>query len=444
MKQLELNYEYEVKEELNLDFASENYGVSINGTDDCKAHIEINAKVKQEEWTDENLKEIINCEYDEKQNILTIKTNEIDEVRNIKINVLVPKKAAVNAETENAHIKICNLIGSHQIQNENGPIFINDNAGDLQIQSENGPVKIEKNLGDVNLTFENGPLSMKNCTGKIKVKTENSPVKLGSCHGDLTLITENSSIKILSAGFDSSTITCENGSIYYEFQDVEKGKFNFKNQMGGIHLVIPENIPYKIAAKNKLGKFYVGLKGDYDGLNEGLNIGDEKNLNMVRGAGTVKIMAENEYGTIRLVDTARSKKNFDFSFVSDIIDKSLKNVPDEYSETVKKGLESAREAVKNIEIPDVSGIMSEVQVKMKDVIDKISSDEFKEQAEEKINEGISKVVKEVHERVKGRDLTENEQTKVDERSRLKILQMLADGKITAEEAEMLITAMEGK
>jgi hypothetical protein len=88
--------------------------------------------------------------------------------------------------------------------------------------------------------------------------------------------------------------------------------------------------------------------------------------------------------------------------------------------------------------------MVDVQNKMKDVMEKFSSDEFKEQTEEKINEGISKVVQEVHERVKDRDLTENERTKVDERSRLKILRMLSDGKITAEEAEKLITAMEGK
>ena len=81
---------------------------------------------------------------------------------------------------------------------------------------------------------------------------------------------------------------------------------------------------------------------------------------------------------------------------------------------------------------------------MKDVMDKFSSSEFKEQTEEKINEGISKVVQEVHERVKDRELTDNERTKVDERSRLKILQMLADGKITADEAEKLITAMEGR
>ncbi|MDP8202075.1 MAG: hypothetical protein P9M11_08025, partial [Candidatus Tenebribacter burtonii] len=108
------------------------------------------------------------------------------------------------------------------------------------------------------------------------------------------------------------------------------------------------------------------------------------------------------------------------------------------------GMEKARDTMKNIEIPDVSEIMTEVQDKIKHVMNKFSSSDFKEQTEEKINEGISKVVQEVHERVKDRDLTDNEQYKVDERSRLKILQMLADGKITADEAEKLITAMEGR
>jgi len=444
MKQLKLNYEYEVKEELNLDFASENYGVDISGSEGKKASIEISAKVEQEDWVDDDLSKIVNCEYDKKQNLLIIKTNEEFDVKNIRIDVHIPRKAIVNAKTENAHISISDLIGSHKIQNENGPIFITDNLGDLKITSENGPIKITKNIGDIILTFENGPLSIKNSSGKIKIITENSPIKFGNCKGELILNSENSSIKILAAGFDSTSINNQNGSIYYEFKDVEKGKFNFKNQMGGIHLVIPENIPYKIAAKNKLGKFYVGLKGDYDGINEGLNIGDEKNLNMVKGPGTVKIMAENEYGTIRLVDTAKSKTTFDLSFVGDIIDKSLKNVPGEYSETVKKGMEKARDTMKNIEIPDVSEIMTEVQDKIKHVMNKFSSSDFKEQTEEKINEGISKVVQEVHERVKDRDLTDNEQYKVDERSRLKILQMLADGKITADEAEKLITAMEGR
>ena len=441
---LKLNYEYEVKEELEFEFASGNYGVNISGIEDTQARIEISANVEYGDWVDNDLSKIVICEYNKKQNLLVIKTNEEFEVKNIKIDVFVPKKAVVNAKTENAHISIKALIGSHKIQNENGPIFIADNLGDMQITSENGPIKITNCIGDIILTFENGPLSIKNSSGKIKVKTENSPIKFGNCKGELILNTENSSIKILASEFDSATINNQNGSIYYEFRDVEKGKFIFKNQMGGIHLVIPDEIPYKIAAKNKLGKFYVGLKGNYDGLNEGLNIGDEKNLNMVKRAGTVKIVAENEYGSIRLVDTVKSKKTFDFSFVSDIMDKSLKNVPEEYSETVKKGLESAREAIKNIDIPDVSVIMTEVQDKMKDVMEKFSSSEFKEQTEEKINEGISKVVQEVHERVKDRDLTDNERNKVDERSRLKILQMLADGKITADEAEKLITAMEGR
>ncbi|MDA3813807.1 MAG: hypothetical protein PF570_06080 [Candidatus Cloacimonetes bacterium] len=444
MKQLKLNYEYEVKDGLKVEFVSGNYGVNISGSEDTTARIEIEAKVKYEDWVDDDLSKVVSCEYNKKQNSLTLNTNEEFDIKNIKIDVNVPKKTHVDAKTENAHISLMELVGSHKIQNENGPVFVTENSGDLQITSENGPIEITKNIGDIILTFENCPLSIKNSSGKIKIITENSPIKFGNCKGELILNSENSSIKILAAGFDSASINNENGNIYYEFQDVEKGKFNFKNQMGGIHLVIPDNIPYKIAAKNKLGKFYVGLKGDYDGLDEGLNIGDEKNLNMVKGAGTVKIMAENEYGTIRLVDTAKSKKNIDLSFVGDMIEKSLKNIPDEYSDTVKKGMESAREAMKNIEIPDMSDIMSEVQDKMKGVVEKFSSPEFKEQTEEKINEGISKVVQEVHERVKDRDLTENERTKVDERSRLKILQMLADGKITADEAEKLITAMEGR
>jgi len=443
MKQFKLNYDYNVKNDLKAEISSENHGISIAGEDEKKVQVEIIMEVKNDNIKQEEIEKLISCEYNKKENYLNLETKESEVIKNMKINLITPKKTNIIGKTENGPISIIKLIGTHKITSENGPISIADNQGEIQVESENGPIAIKENTGNINIQFENGPLSLRDCKGKMKIVTENSPIKCGNCQGELYLKTENSSVKILSANFETADIKCQNGTIYYEFKDVEEGKFNFQNKMGGIHLVIPEGTPYQIAAKNKLGKFYVGLKGDYDGLDKGLNVGDDKNLDMVYGAGTVEISAENEFGTIRFVDTVKSKKTFDFSFVNDIIDKSMKSVPNEYSDAVKKSLESAKEAVKNIEIPNIPEIMEDVQQKMKDVMRNINTDDIKEETEEKINEGITKVFQEVHERIKDKDLSQKEQDTVNERSRLKILQMLSEGKLTAQEAEKLISAMEG-
>ena len=128
----------------------------------------------------------------------------------------------------------------------------------------------------------------------------------------------------------------------------------------------------------------------------------------------------------------------------------MENIPDEYfdKEKIIKKIEKAKKKIKNIKMPDMKHIMAEVMTEVKDDIKNVyatvSSEEFKEKAEQKINEGISKVMEKVQEKVKEQPLTEQERDEVNERSRLKILQMLQGGKITADEADRLIEAMEGR
>ncbi|MCD4796054.1 MAG: hypothetical protein K8R49_02650, partial [Candidatus Cloacimonetes bacterium] len=135
---------------------------------------------------------------------------------------------------------------------------------------------------------------------------------------------------------------------------------------------------------------------------------------------------------------------FDMSFMSDMMD----NIPEEYFDKKKiiKKIEKAKKKIRNINMPDMKNIMTEVmedvQDNIKNVYATVSSEDFQEKVEEKINDGISRVMEKVQEKSKEQSLSEQERDEVDERSRLKILQMLADGKITTDEADRLIEAME--
>ena len=450
MIKLEKTYEFETKHNLVVEFESENFGLSVIGWEKETSELFIKLDIEQTDEKEVKIENIVDAKYNKKKNTLNIELNEPENIRRIssQLELRVPHVTKIIGKTENGGISIENLHGIQTITTENGGIKMDHINGEQICETENGTIKLIDCKGNTNLKTENGAVKMKDCEGDIIIISENGSPKLIGCKGNLDLNNENGAVRVLKAEFDKANITNQNGSIYYEFTPIEKGQFKFKNRHGNIHLIIPENVPYKIVAINKLGKFNVGLKGDYDGLEQGLNIDNEKKLNMVQGSGKVEISAKNEMGSINLMNHPMKGSNFkfDMSFMSDIMD----NIPEEYFDKKKiiKKIEKAKKKIRNINIPDMKNIMSEVmedvQDNIKNVYTTVSSEEFQEKVEEKINDGISKVMEKVQEKAKEQSLSEQELNEVDERSRLKILQMLADGKITADEAEKLITAMEGR
>ena len=450
MINLEKTYEFETKHDLVVEFESENFGLKVIGWEKETSEFFIKLDFEQADEKKVNIENIVDAKYNEKKNTLNIKLNEPENIRHIssQLELRVPHVTKIIGKSENGGISIENLHGIQTITTENGGIKLDHVNGELVCKTENGAIKLIDCNGNTNLKTENGAVKMKDCEGDVILRSENGSPKIINCKGNLDLNNENGAVRVLKAEFDKASITNQNGSIYYEFTPIDKGQFKFENKHGKIHLIIPEEVPYKIEAINKLGKFHVGLKGDYDGLEEGLNIGNEKKLNMVQGSGKVEISAKNQMGSINLMNHPMKGGNFkfDMSFMSDIMD----NIPEEYFDKRKiiKKIEKAKKKMRNINMPDMKNIMTEVmedvQDNIKNVYTTVSSEEFQEKVEEKINDGISKVIEKVQEKAKEQSLSEEERDEVDERSRLKILQMLADGKITADEAEKLITAMEGR
>ncbi len=446
MINLEKTYEFETKHDLVVEFESENFGLKVIGWEKETSEFFIKLDFEQDDEKEVKIEDIVEAKYIGKKNTLSIELNELENIRHIssQLELRVPHVTKIIGESENGSISIENRHAVQTITTENGVIKMDHVNGELICETENGAIKLLDCNGNTNLKTENGAVKMKNCEGDIILRSENGSPKIIDCKGNLDLINENGAVRVLKAEFAKASITNQNGSIYYEFTPIEKGQFKFENKHGKIHLIIPEEVPYKIEAINKLGRFHVGLKGDYNGLEQGLNIGNEKKLNMVQGSGKVEISAKNQMGSINLMNHPMKGGNFkfDMSFMSDIMD----NIPEEYFDKKKiiKKIEKAQKKIKNINMPDMKNIMTEVmedvQDNIKNIYTTVSSEEFQEKVEEKISDGISKVM----EKAKEQSLSEQEQNEVDERSRLKILQMLADGKITADEAEKLIAAMEGR
>ena len=447
MVNLEKTIKVDVKSDLILNFNAENMGVTIEGGDEevCEVHIKIKGEGTIEE---EELNSIVQVDYDEDENEVTLNCDEPDGLHHAKysVKVSVPKVCEVNANTENGPISIKNLHGIQELNSENGPCKLTDIDGDIVVHVENGPVSVFNCISEAEVTTENGPIKMVEVSGDAVVKSENGPVKISKGKGKIEVSTENGMIRMLDCDFDGAEVSTENGAIYYEFLAVDAGKFNFKSENGRISLVIPEGVPIDLKAKNQLGKVHMGLSGDYENRTDD----DYKIFEMVKGSGKVEINVQNEHGSIRLVPNKQEFKEFDISFVGDILEGALPSISKEKMEKVKKKLDKVKIKMENLNLPDMSKlpdiekIVDKVESEVKKAMSKVSDEDFIKEKAAQIKVEISDAVGKVHKKMVEKELTPKEKSDVDERSCIKILELLEKGIINAEEAERLINAMEGR
>lgn len=454
MNTIEKTLQFETKKNLKVLFRSENIGIQIVGREESTTDFHVRFEYRDPFGKEIKFEDLVSTDYDSKKKTLKIQINDLENVQyvNSKLELFVPHVTEINAKSENGGVSIQNLYGVQTVETENGPIKIEHTNGKFTCKSENGPINILNSNGDAEIECENSSIVMKECDGNLRIDGENGPVKLINCKGSLELNIENGSSRVLGADFENSNIKIENGGIYYEFNPIKKGKFKFENENGKIHLVIPEGIPYHILAKNEQGGFHVGLEGEYDRRKEGnLQI-----LEMVKESGNVEISATNKNGSIRFVKNPGQTfgVGFDLSSITDTLDKVLNKIPEEIDkEEIRKKIEKAKEKIRKIKvnIPDVGDIVQDAMKGVQEEISVIFTDENKDQAKgnkkyekaaEKVNRRINKVITKIKTALGTPDPSKKQEEKVDEISRLKILQMLQEGKITADEAERLIKAME--
>lgn len=449
----EKKYTLDVKENLLVDLKSENMGVKIIGWNEPKAELEIKIEANAASEQELDFDQIVQVELNEESNTLYIELTDPEEIKNFKsmVKLYIPHVSSVKAELENAGLFMENLQGDQVAETENGSIQFDHVNGTLKLSSENGVLKLNNCNGDAELETENGAMKLNSCEGNIKAQTENGVFKSSKCKGSLEHESENGTTRITGAEFSKAFITSENGGIFYEFNEIEAGQFNFQNQNGKLQLGIPDALPYKITACNQLGRFHIGLEGNYDQSSS-----DEgKTIEMIKGSGNVKIDLKNENGSINIMKQGARSNNIkiDFSSVSKLLDKAMEHIPHEVDQDkIREKMEKAKIKLQNIKIPDIKlPDMDKINLKVEKALDDVgkelndlkvefSIDDIKEKAEEK----ISDIMGSVKDKFGNDELKQEEKSRVDERSRMKILELLQDGKITADEAERLIQAMEGR
>lgn len=379
---------------------------------------------------------------------------------NNSLKISVPAGLKLKIETENHPVNIIGIESELDVDTENAPLMLKNCKGKLELESENGPVYLQNIEGDLEIDIENAPLTADNISGNfLEVESENGPVRLRSA----------SFLKVKAA--------TKNAPIYYESRMVEGGDFEFESENGLIHLDLPAGFGFAMVANTRNGKFKSALEIDV----ETLGYGGYKGERIVEGSIPTQIRIKTENGPIRLggdkvlpsgilksvldqvkdvlnearqgeeiqmVQEQLSKVGTQLSEIANSIkeekikakvEEAIAKIKDNLSEeglkATKATVVAKAEDIGELIYENIKGSLKEV----KEELDKLRKEHLNTDS---LNEYINKVMESpLLKPYLGSAKREEDEEEVAERSRLKILQMLEAGKITSEEAQKLLAAI---
>jgi len=449
-----------LKAEINLHSG----GLHIIGNDEQEVSVLIEMESMTGLKEGEDISAYVETNFDEESNELEIRQTEkhlVSVLKNLKITLTVPQDSEISAKSVNGGIKTENMASDQEFELTNGGVKSVACKGRLEVRSVNGGIKILNHEGELELEQKNGGISVMDSVGKMHLENLNGGVKLNHCRGELHLEHQNGGIKILNAGFTAADIETVNSGIYYEFEEIEAGTFNFKNSHGKISVFVPESLEYNIKAKTRRGKVMIGLDKNYEKSGD-----DEKEFKLVNGSGSVKIDIESKMGGILLMDKMHRDENMEGKvsrkievLLKEKIIPTLENLTKENAPKIQKKINKLSEKLSNIEID-----IPDIEDKVKNIINHISDsitvtlddnaediEKYKDAAINKVNKTWDNISDYVAKKKSDVETGINKQSgnikknkeEVNERSRMKILELLEQGKITPDDAEKLIRALNG-
>jgi SHOCT-like protein len=441
MYKIEKTFTSETRSGLKVLFKSENVGIKIKGVEGETSVLDLNLEYKSSSGKEYDVADFLTIKYDNDKNEMKIEFIEPESMKifKAKLELEIPVKSQVTAVTENGPIAFATLEGSQEIKTENGPVALLEITGSVRYNGENGPLNVQNLIGDIDVKIENGPVNIKEYDGNCNIKGENGIVKIKDGKGELFIANENGQIRVLNGLFQSADIKNENGGIYYEFQPLEEGKFSFQNENGKISLVVPDEIQCDLTTENELGNINISIDGNY----EKDKVKGKTVLHLLKGSGRIKITASNQNGSINVTrDRMKVGSGFNISGFSGIFDEIMTSIPEKDMAEVKIKLEKAKEKFENIDIDKIEEKINKAASKFEEIVEKEFDIEKNGKILTKVKLNLAKAMENLNSKLgETDDEAEETQSKDKEKSRLMILQMLQDGKISSEEAEKLLKAI---
>ncbi len=387
----------------------------------------------------------------------------------IKLEIKIPKLEELLLEGENHPYSVTGIEAKIQLRMENGPSVFSNCTGDMKLESENGPIKIHNHKGNLEVSLENGPFSTDGLSGD-----------------ELKVISENGSIKMRSSSYPNVKIENENGVIFYESLPVQNANLNFQSENGVISLVLPNLWGFELRAETEMGviKNKLGIAPEKDDGVFVIKSGDmDSKISIRTENGMIKLSYDEHLNldflrekmeqlkeAVKKIGSPEDKEKVKklVENLTAYLNKGLSAIQeDKLRDVIKDALTKLKEVSDNFDMDEtrdkVSGtvekLAAELQETFKEFVNKFKEEDYVNKFKEgfkgagkhhfafhidtdmgdKISEKVMKTIKKVAPGVF--ELRSDEKEQVAEQSRLKILQMLESGKITAEDAERLLKAI---
>ena len=280
---------------------------------------------------------------------------------------------------------------------------------DISVRTNNGKITYSKLGGRLAANSNNGKITVEEVKGSLNATCANGSVEGRNLQGEADISTSNGRITIRESSLSGGSVKSGNGRITLQFKPEADGTLSVFSGNGKVKLALPEDGDFQVKVQTR-GKLYNHL--------ENFSIQTQDDATIVqKGSGEYTILVQNYNGSVSLVSYEDIDKVFKegrthLEFNEDLDPgEILRNIfgrcdPSEFGR--KWSGEFAEE------IPKIMGKMAQFGSRFG-----------------KMGEEISRQFHEGRPRHKDAEI-------------MMILDMLKEGKISAEEAEKLINALKAK
>lgn len=247
MERYEFKFENKVE---TVKISTSRLGVQVFNSTDGKTYGEIEFEPNREF---QNIDDVVVYNEDQKSLVIDSEDYEYKSLKNFfgtdsrkngYLKLYVNENVAIKSETE----------VSSQI--------FKDVVGDIVASSDVGSINIENNRGNLDLSTEVGSVTVKEGSyDNMRIDTEVGSVTIDDCKiRELDVSTEVGSIKISNNIVEGMKLNTETGSITAYLFDKSFKYGNLSSEIGRIKLVIPEDLIVDLIAKTEMGKISSNLK----------------------------------------------------------------------------------------------------------------------------------------------------------------------------------------
>jgi len=261
--------------------------------------------------------------------------------------------------------------------------------------------------------------------------------------------TEVGQIKIKEAEVSDVSISSETGNIEYQLLPIKQNQSKIEAEIGKVKIILPNEINVDIKASSEMGNISSFLKNTIiTPFDEGITLKSETN-NAEHGNAVIQVCSE--IGSIVLMNNDTKVEEESQKFTNSKFNQEINRAMNEMSKVTKVlGSPALRKSIGGAFSNLGEVIKNSVQTALKeaDVTIKESMRDMKADMQKQRNDMKSENTRNRHDRQYGSAFSDRnsgfrseERLSDNEKSRLKILDLLEQGKITHEEAEKLLKAI---